>query len=155
MSYYDNEDAGDLRSAHDAGYSESLTEGGLSQCSACGRLYSIRLEECPECFAGEELGDGGCYGCKVQEPVTVFMEQAVCWACYNALAYNHYTADRCEFADPGSESALRAAGPGNPRVYACPTCKDPGVLTGQDLERGYQCDRCARAAERGFAFDEC
>lgn len=54
-----------------------------------------------------------------------------------------------EFADPGGNSALRAASEFNPRVYPCPTCKEPEVLTLQDVRLGYQCDRCADLQERG------
>ena len=55
--------------------------------------------------------------------------------------------DRSMFADPGGNSALRAASPSNPRNLACPTCKTENVLTPADRDRGYQCDRCADAAE--------
>jgi len=51
------------------------------------------------------------------------------------------------FANAGS--ALRAAGPGNPRNLPCPTCKEPNRLTPADKARGYQCDACADRAERG------
>lgn len=51
------------------------------------------------------------------------------------------------FADPGGNSALRAASPSNPRNLPCPTCDTPNVLTPADRELGYQCDRCADAAE--------
>ena len=54
------------------------------------------------------------------------------------------------FARPGSNSALRAATKGNPRVYPCPTCGTPDVLTAADERRHYQCDRCADREERGF-----
>lgn len=57
---------------------------------------------------------------------------------------------RLQFADPGGKSALRAAGKGNPRNLPCPTCKTPNVLTPADVQRGYQCNRCADAAEGGF-----
>lgn len=53
------------------------------------------------------------------------------------------------FADPGGNSALRAAGPGNPRNLPCPNCGEPNRLTPQDKALGYQCDRCADRAERG------
>lgn len=59
---------------------------------------------------------------------------------------------REEFADPGGNSALRAAGPGNPRDCPCPTCKAPNVLTRKDKALGYQCDRCADRAEHGFDY---
>ena len=62
-----------------------------------------------------------------------------------ALYFDH------DFADPGSDSALRAATPQNPRIHACPTCDEPNMLTTEDVMRGYQCDHCANVAEGGFA----
>lgn len=56
---------------------------------------------------------------------------------------------RLEFADPGGTSALRAAGPGNPRNLPCPTCGAPNRLTPKDRALGYQCDSCADRDERG------
>jgi hypothetical protein len=58
--------------------------------------------------------------------------------------------DRIEFADPGGESALRAASRSNPRNLPCPTCGRKNMLTPKDRDLGYQCDFCAREAERGF-----
>lgn len=55
-----------------------------------------------------------------------------------------------DFADPGGESALRAATPTNPRNLPCPTCKAPNKLTPKDRALGYQCDACARRDEMGF-----
>lgn len=55
-----------------------------------------------------------------------------------------------DFADPGGRSALRAETPDNPRVFPCPTCCTPNVLTRKDVELHYCCDACADAAERGF-----
>ena len=52
-----------------------------------------------------------------------------------------------EFAEPGRNSALRAASKSNPRNLPCPTCKRPNKLTPADRERGYQCDACADHAE--------
>lgn len=57
--------------------------------------------------------------------------------------------DCSEFADPGGNSALRAASQHNPRNLPCPTCKAPDRLTPADVDRGYQCDSCADAVERG------
>jgi len=54
------------------------------------------------------------------------------------------------FADPGGESALRAATPRNPRNQPCPTCGAPNRLTPADVANRYQCDACANQAERGF-----
>jgi hypothetical protein len=57
----------------------------------------------------------------------------------------------CEtFADPGGNSALRAASASNPRNLPCPTCGAPDRLTPADRRRGYQCDECADRAERGY-----
>lgn len=58
---------------------------------------------------------------------------------------------RCEtFADPGGNSALRAATADNPRNLPCPNCGAEDVLTPEDRRRGYQCDACADRAERGY-----
>ena len=64
--------------------------------------------------------------------------------------YDDDLIDGVGFADPGGRSALRAETPSNPRIYPCPTCKEPNVLTRIDVQRGYQCDRCADQAEGGF-----
>jgi len=58
--------------------------------------------------------------------------------------------DRSMFADPYGRSALRAASRNNPRDRDCPTCGRKNVLTREDTLRGYQCDACADALERGF-----
>jgi hypothetical protein len=55
-----------------------------------------------------------------------------------------------DFAEPGGESALRAATPDNPRNQPCPTCGRANVLTPRDVELRYQCDRCAREVEQGW-----
>jgi hypothetical protein len=56
------------------------------------------------------------------------------------------------FADPGGNSALRAASKDNPRNLPCPTCGSENVLTPEDVARGYQCDHCADALERGVEY---
>ena len=58
--------------------------------------------------------------------------------------------ERLEFADPGGNSALRAASRSNPRNLPCPTCDEPNRLTPKDVALHYQCDRCADQAERGW-----
>ena len=60
--------------------------------------------------------------------------------------------DHMMFADPGGNSALRAETPDNPRDRPCPTCGRENVLTRLDVQLGYQCDRCADAAERGVDY---
>lgn len=57
-----------------------------------------------------------------------------------------------EFADPGSNSALRAASRLDPRDQPCPNCKQPNRLTTQDVNLGYQCNTCADRAERGLEY---
>ncbi len=59
-------------------------------------------------------------------------------------------ADGTYFADPGGNSALRAASARNPRNITCPTCHQPNMLTPADKARGYQCNSCADAAEGGY-----
>lgn len=61
--------------------------------------------------------------------------------------------DGVGFADPGGRSALRAATRKNPRNLPCPTCKKANRLTPLDRAKGYQCDRCADAAEGGRDYD--
>jgi hypothetical protein len=56
------------------------------------------------------------------------------------------------FADPGGNSALRAASESNPRNLPCPNCGQPDRLTPADVARGYQCDSCADHAERGGGY---
>jgi hypothetical protein len=61
-----------------------------------------------------------------------------------------YLIDGVGFADPGGNSALRAATKGNPRNLPCPNCGEPDRLTPADKARGYQCDHCADLAEQGW-----
>ena len=58
--------------------------------------------------------------------------------------------DGVGFADPGGNSALRAATKDNPRNLPCPTCDEPNRLTPIDKQRGYQCDTCADQCEMGY-----
>ena len=61
------------------------------------------------------------------------------------MTYNRrYSRSRVRrFRDPGGRSALH---PGA-RVYPCPTCKREHALTKKDVDKGYQCDRCADMEE--------
>ena len=54
------------------------------------------------------------------------------------------------FAQPGGNSALRAATRRNPRNLPCPTCKQPNRLTPADRAQGYQCNSCADREEGAF-----
>jgi hypothetical protein len=61
--------------------------------------------------------------------------------------------ERREFADPGGNSALRAASKDNPRNLPCPTCHWPNRLTPKDVALHYQCDSCADAMEGNGDID--
>ena len=61
---------------------------------------------------------------------------------------NYDAEDAARFYDPGGRSALRAG----KRKFPCPTCKRENSLTAADVKRGYQCDRCADALERGIEY---
>lgn len=58
---------------------------------------------------------------------------------------DHFDSQDAPFREPGGRSALRAGR----RVYPCPSCKRPNMLTAADKARGYQCDRCADRDEGG------
>lgn len=60
--------------------------------------------------------------------------------------------DGVGFADPGGNSALRAETEDNPRNLPCPNCGREDMLTPADRARGYQCDICADATERGGEY---
>ena len=74
------------------------------------------------------------------------------WERYNDPDDPAYLIDGVGFADPGGNSALRATTRGNPRNQPCPTCGRPNMLTPIDVQRGYQCDICADAAENGWEY---
>lgn len=67
--------------------------------------------------------------------------------------FDESLADFLEYAEPGGNSALRAATPDNPRDRPCPSCGWPDRLTRKDVALGYQCDKCADALERGGDID--
>ena len=72
------------------------------------------------------------------------------WDGRDATGQDEDLIDGVGFADPGGDSALRAATPDNPRIHPCPTCGQANRLTPIDVARGYQCDRCADRAEMGL-----
>jgi predicted RNA-binding Zn-ribbon protein involved in translation (DUF1610 family) len=72
---------------------------------------------------------------------------------YDYSGYDEYDEEPIDgvgFADPGGNSALRAATRENPRDLPCPNCGEANRLTRIDRARGYQCDACADRAERGW-----
>jgi hypothetical protein len=71
--------------------------------------------------------------------------------CADAFEESYYPPDPefddiCHFRDPGGRSALRAGA----RIYPCPNCKEPNLLTAADVSLGYQCDYCAALLEMGY-----
>lgn len=99
---------------------------GLITCRGCGEeTYPYERDYCEECWAEVEEYEGR----------------------YDA--YDDDLIDGVGFADPGGNSALRAATSSNPRNLPCPTCGGENLLTPADRARGYQCDGCADRAERG------
>ena len=79
-----------------------------------------------------------------------------CWDgcpdCMLAPGEEEFMIDGVGFANPGGNSALRAATTGNPRNLPCPTCGEPDRLTPADRRAGYQCDSCADMAEGGYGY---
>jgi len=104
----------------------------LSLCEECGGEFP----------AGELSPDAACEDCERD-----LQEEA------NAYGPDYFDDPRFTgepgFADPGGNSALRAATACNPRNLPCPNCGQPNRLTPADRARGYQCDACADRAERG------
>ena len=98
------------------------------QCSECG-------EEVLE----SELTDDGCLYCEDSDE--------------ESYGPDYHDGPRFTgepgFADPGGNSALRAASESNPRVHPCPNCGSANRLTPADVARSYQCDPCADRAEQG------
>ena len=68
---------------------------------------------------------------------------------YDDYYEDDYPIDGVGFAEPGGNSALRAATKSNPRNLPCPGCGEPNRLTRIDVSRHYQCDECANRAEHG------
>lgn len=172
--YYDDFYEEDFDSGY-ADYVASLAEDGEGLCEDHGRYEltpSGPLDKwgcpetysdpgCPDCArreamleqvrTGEVDASSICFACQAEVSQTSFMAQRVCMPCYRAIAKGEVKPDRLNFANPGGNSALRAAGPGNPRIHPCPTCCEPNVLTPQDVARGYQCDSCADSLENPWA----
>ena len=100
-------------------------------CSECGSMQPYEDGECLDCGAtSRPLGEDSFIGHED----------------YQSTAQRAATV----FADPGGNSALRAATKNNPRNLPCPTCKQPDRLTPADVAQHYQCDQCADRDERGF-----
>jgi hypothetical protein len=107
---------------------------------------AIAGEVCQGC--GDTLEEG-------QDAFT-FDKENLCEGCYEdaqdcSIDFDDYSDQDydLDFADPGGNSALRAATPNNPRNQPCPTCGDENVLTPADVALHYQCNRCADQAEGG------
>ncbi len=114
---------------------------------------------------------GECARCKIDAPkednnysqlYSDFDKDGWCWDCvdqeYQDIAEDQHFSDEeggyggIQFADPGGNSALRAATEDNPRDQPCPECHTENVLTPVDVAQGYRCDRCADRDERGMGY---
>lgn len=103
----------------------------------------------PEMESDWEIGD--CEVCEsIDTDVTYVRGEALCHDCYHDGNDGYDDDNRIAFADPGGRSALRAETHDNPRNLPCPNCGAENVLTPADRAQGYQCDRCADQAERGW-----
>ena len=109
-----------------------------SEIISTARAIALHDTYCPECdeFSPDE---GECAECGWQDP-EYYDEDPGDWRDDDMI-------DGVGFADPGGESALRAATASNPRNQPCPTCGGENLLTLLDVRAGYQCDGCARRAE--------
>lgn len=107
--------------------------------------------ECGDCFedAGqaEPPNDDMCPSCADEA-----VYQARCEAEDMCRDDDDFLIDGVGFANPGGNSALRAATPDNPRNLPCPNCGTANVLTPADKRAGYQCDACADRAEGGGEY---
>lgn len=94
-------------------------------------MDNTRTLTCHEC--GDEFYEEDMY------------DEELCHHCAEVFDDEDSPIDGVGFAWEGS--ALRAETEDNPRNLPCPTCKRENMLTPIDERRGYQCDRCADAAE--------
>lgn len=135
MRIHDNEDIG-----IDPGPSRDDMDGcDADACADCGFLFDTEEGSAEVLlFAGESL----CEGCMDEREDARRSDEA-------DTREEGYLIDGVGFADPGGNSALRAATESNPRNLPCPSCGAPDALTPADRARGYQCDGCALRAEGG------
>lgn len=121
----------DENAEHDALERQAINEEREGISDALSEYDETEEDVCPEC-EGE-----GCADCDGDPE-------------YGASDYAGDDEYEIAFADPGGRSALRAETADNPRNLPCPSCGAENVLTPQDRALGYQCDRCADIAERGY-----
>lgn len=138
------------------GYRDELEEDSTDSCNMTAEGNECPIHGMQECMAEQRITginpreDGNLDEVSI-DPDDDFddFEDADQWDGDMDNDVDSYDDDRSEFADPGGNSALRAATPDNPRIHDCPTCGHPNRLTAADVSRGYQCDSCADAAETG------
>jgi hypothetical protein len=103
---------------------------GYTACRGCGDEYP----------ADELDGDWRCVTCAEDDDDEDRSFEA---------DYHDRPIDGVGFANPGGNSALRAATRSNPRNLPCGNCGGENRLTPADKAAGYQCDPCADRAEMG------
>lgn len=138
---------------------QMVERDGRPRCLGCGEPECI----CVFCDYCEESGHDET-SCEWGREEPDFEDEEYDWV---------RARDGYGFADPGGNSALRAATfdicPScrediddeddycrhcghrlNPRKHPCPTCGRENLLTRLDVDNHYQCDSCANALERGL-----
>jgi hypothetical protein len=105
--------------------------------------------DCPKCGSDETILTNGAGRCECLDCDFSWQADDTWRGVVRDREYDDDLIDGVGFADPGGNSALRAATPTNPRNLPCPSCGRPNRLTPADRARGYQCDACADACERG------
>jgi hypothetical protein len=148
--FYDNEDAGDYDGMNP--FEDEEDRPVEMVCQACGYGFDTSEDDdCPECGSENCIQRGSatvpCSHCGAPAD-----GNAHCNRCGARIHYDYDNLDASpmnDFAQPGGNSALRAASVRNPRIFPCPDCETPDVLTAADKALGYCCDRCADRKERG------
>jgi hypothetical protein len=123
------------------------------RCTECDHTWtSDEGDDCPEC-GSEDARPAGNAGISCSHCGATCHGEAYCHRCGDRVHYDYdalSTSPMQPFADPGGNSALRAASARNPRIFPCPSCGEPDRLTPADRALGYQCNACADRAERGY-----
>lgn len=152
MRHADNEDAGDLRAAGEAGASEARHEEAHAEATRIVDGLDVEMTAREKAWVIDQVtGELA----EIDDPEDTNIDFAELALELLEDGRDQERAERAElwgeveFADPGGESALRAATPDNPRNLPCPNCREPNRLTPADVAQGYQCNACAERAERG------
>jgi hypothetical protein len=154
MRHANNEDAGDLAAAGEAGASEARYEEAAAEAARIVDGLGVEMNAHERSYIIDGIAD------EIHTMDGDSEDTDIDWEDF-ALEIleegrDQERAERAELygeievADPGGRSALRAATPDNPRNLPCPSCGVANRLTPADRARGYRCDTCADRAEAGL-----